>query len=205
MKQGALYLLAAVLGYLLGCLNGAILTSRLLLHEDVRSHGSGNAGLTNFLRTYGGWLSVLVTAVDLLKAVAACALARLLTGTDCGAMLGGVAAVAGHMFPVFFRFQGGKGILSGAAVALAMDWRVFLIILAVFLVCVVATRYVSLGSVAAAAVYPFGFLWRFWGDWITVALAFLLAIAAIARHHANIARLLSGTERKLSLHKHGRR
>ena len=196
------YLSVAVAGYLLGCCNGAIIISRVFLHEDVRKHGSGNAGLTNFLRSYGGWLTYAVTAVDILKAVLACLFGWLLIGTDAGRMLGGLCAVVGHMFPVFFRFKGGKGILSGASVALCMDWRIFLIVIAVFLVFVLLTRYVSLGSVLAAAVYPFAFLWRFWGDWATVAMAFLIAAGAIVLHHANISRLLHGTERKLSFHKH---
>ncbi len=195
------FLIIAVVGYLLGCCNGAILTSKLFLKEDVRSHGSGNAGLTNFLRSYGGALTFVVTAVDVLKAVLACLLGKWLVGTSAAMMLGGMAAVAGHMFPAFFRFKGGKGILTGATVALCLDWRIFLIVIAVFAVAVLATRYVSLGSVLAAVCYPFCFLWRFWGDWGTVVMAFAIAIAAICLHHANISRLVHGTERKLSFHK----
>jgi len=194
------YLLIAVLAYLLGCCNGAIITSKVFLKEDVRSHGSGNAGLTNFQRSYGGWLTLVVIGVDVVKAVLACLLGRWLVGSDNAMMLGGMCVIIGHMFPAFFGFRGGKGILSGAAVAATMDWRILAIILAVFLIAVVATRYVSLGSVLAASVYPFGFLWRFWGDWATVAMAALVAAGAIFMHRANIVRLLQGTERKLSFH-----
>lgn len=194
------YLVIAVAAYLLGCCNGAILTSKLFLHEDVRTHGSGNAGLTNFQRSYGGGLTLVVTAIDILKAVLACLLGRWLVGTSSAMMLGGLCVIVGHMFPVFFGFRGGKGILSGAAVALTMDWRIFLIIIVVFVIAVALTRYVSLGSVLAAAVYPFGFLWCFWGDWATVVMAFLVSAGAIVMHRANIGRLLRGNERKLSFH-----
>ena len=195
------YLIILAAGYLLGSCNGALVMSKLVLKEDVRSHGSGNAGLTNFLRSYGGALTFAVSAVDILKAVAACGIGWLLTGAPGGAMLGGVAAVAGHMYPVFFQFKGGKGILTGAFVALCVDWRIFVAVIAVFVIVVALTRYVSLGSVLAAAVYPLLFLWLYWGDWLTVLCAFLIAGGAIARHHANISRLVHGTERKLSFHK----
>ena len=194
------YLLVAVLAYLLGCCNGAIITSKLFFKEDVRSHGSGNAGLTNFQRSYGGWLTLVVIGVDVVKAVLACLLGRWLVGSTTAMMLGGLCVIVGHMFPVFFGFRGGKGILSGAAVAATMDWRILLMILVVFLIAVVLTRYVSLGSCLAAAVFPFGFLWRFWGDWVTVAMAAVVAAGAIFMHRANIARLVQGTERKLSFH-----
>ena len=194
------YLIIAVLAYLLGCCNGAIITSKLFLKEDVRTHGSGNAGLTNFQRSYGGWLTLVVVAVDVLKAVLACLLGTWLVGTDSAMMLGGVCAMIGHMFPVFFGFRGGKGILTGAAVAVMVDWRVFLIILAVFVIAVALTRYVSLGSVLGAAVFSLGFLLLSWGDWATIVLAFLAGIGAIVMHRGNISRLIHGTERKLSFH-----
>ena len=194
------YLLVAALAYLLGCCNGAILTSKVFLKEDVRTHGSGNAGLTNFQRSYGGWLTLVVIAVDVIKAVLACLLGRWLIGSDSAMMLGGLCVIVGHMFPIFFGFRGGKGILSGAAVAAIMDWRIFLMILVVFAIAVALTRYVSLGSCLAAAVFPFGFLWRFWGDWATVIMAALVAAGAIVMHRANIVRLVQGTERKLSFH-----
>ena len=125
------WIVIAVVSYLLGCCNGAIITSKLFLREDVRTHGSGNAGLTNFQRSYGGKLTMVVTAIDVLKAVLACLLGRWLVGNSDAMMLGGLCAMIGHMFPVFFGFRGGKGILTGAAVAAVIDWRVFLIILAV--------------------------------------------------------------------------
>ena len=97
--------------------------------------------------------------------------------------------------------KGGKGILTGAFVALSVDWRIFVIVIAIFLIVVALTRHVSLGSVLAATAYPLLFLWLHWGDWLTVVCAFLIAVAAIARHHANISRLLHGTESTLSFHK----
>ncbi len=120
--------IAALAGYLLGGINGAIIISRLLAHEDVRKKGSGNAGLTNFQRNYGNKGSLLVILVDVAKTVVACLLGGALLGqfgmADTGRMLGGAACMVGHMFPLMFGFHGGKGVLCGAALAACMDWRV---------------------------------------------------------------------------------
>ena len=120
--------LSVVIGYLLGNLNGAVWVSHLL-KDDVRSHGSGNAGLTNFIRSYGAKYALLVVAVDALKAVFACLIASLLLKPygmlQEGAAIGGLSVMLGHVFPVFLGFHGGKGILSGLFVALMVDWRVF--------------------------------------------------------------------------------
>ncbi|MBR6424358.1 MAG: glycerol-3-phosphate 1-O-acyltransferase PlsY [Oscillospiraceae bacterium] len=194
-------LLVVVIGYLLGGCNGAILVSKLFLHEDVRSHGSGNAGLTNFFRSYGGKLTFLVILVDVAKAVLACLVGAWLLGTDAGKMLGGLSATLGHEFPVFYGFRGGKGILCGVSVAAAMDWRIALILIVFFGILVGATRYVSLGSVLSACIYPFLYLIFFWGDWWVFVLSAVLAISAIVMHRGNIQRLLQGTERKLSFRK----
>ena len=129
--------LTLVIGYLLGDLNGAVLVSHMF-KDDVRTHGSGNAGLTNFIRSYGATHALLVVAVDALKAVAACLIGGLLLkpyGMYAeGTALGGLAVLLGHIFPVFLGFRGGKGILSGLFVALVVDWRIAVLILAVFAV-----------------------------------------------------------------------
>ena len=149
-----LYLaIAAVVAYLLGNLNGAVVVSHML-HDDVRSHGSGNAGLTNFIRTYGASRASLVILIDAGKGVLACVLGGLILknhlGFTAGAAIGGTCVMLGHMFPVFFKFRGGKGILTGLFIAVVVDWRVAVLILAIFAVIYFTTRYVSLSSVFAS-------------------------------------------------------
>lgn len=192
-----------LIGYLLGCLNGAILISRIFKHEDVREKGSGNAGLTNFLRNYGGGITVLVVVIDMGKVFLAGWLAALLCPEqkELAKMLAGVMAMTGHMFPVFFGFRGGKGILSGGAVALMMDWRIFAIGIGIFLLVVVLTHYVSLGSVLAATAFGILFAVFFPGQPPVYCLGVVIALLAIYMHRGNISRLLRGEERKTYLHK----
>ena len=199
--------LVAVVGYLLGNCNGAILISKLILREDVRKHGSGNAGLTNFFRSYGGGLTLVVLAIDVIKAVAAALiggwiLGHFLDAPELGKMIGGGFAVIGHMFPVFFQFHGGKGILSSAALAGVMDWRILLVLLAVFLVAVILTRYVSLGSCLGAIAFTPAFAWCYPGRTDLIVIAVILSVLALVMHRKNIQRLLNGTESKLSFHHH---
>lgn len=199
--------LVAVVGYLLGNLNGAILISKYILREDVRTHGSGNAGLTNFFRSYGGGLTLVVLAIDVIKAVAAALiggwiLGHFLDAPELGKMVGGSFAVIGHMFPVFFQFHGGKGILSSAALAGVMDWRILLVLLAVFLVAVILTRYVSLGSCLGAIAFTPAFAWCYPGRTDLIVIAVILSVLALVMHRKNIQRLLNGTESKLSFHHH---
>ncbi len=200
-----LWILVIVLGYALGNLNGALLVSKLFIHDDVRTHGSGNAGLTNFFRTYGGFLSLLVIVIDVGKTVLACLIAQwLLGGYGWGLeakMAAGVAAILGHSYPAASQFKGGKGILSGAAMAASIDWRVFVIIFAIFVVTVALTRYVSLGSVLSGLAFGVCFCCFHWGNWVVCALAVFAALFVTVRHRANIGRLLHHTESKLSFHK----
>ncbi len=192
-----------VMGYLLGSLNGALVVSKIGMHEDVREKGSGNAGLTNFHRSYGGWGTLLVIVIDLGKMVGACLLAKLILPEhpDFAKMLAGFFVQLGHIFPLYFRFRGGKGILCSAALAAVMDWRIFAIIMAVFLILFFATRYVSLGSILAAVAFAVCFCVFFpehpwiWG------MATVMAAMAIFMHRGNIQRLLKGEERKTHFHK----
>ena len=193
--------IVAVIAYCLGGVNGAILVSKAFHHEDVRTHGSGNAGLTNFFRTYGGPLTLLVVVVDMGKTILACFVGKWLLGTDAGMMLGGLCATLGHEFPVFYGFRGGKGILCGVSVAFALDWRIALCLIVFFAAIVALSRYVSLGSVLSAILYPFLYLGFCWKDWWTVILSVILAASAIIMHRGNIRRLREGTERKLSFRK----
>ncbi len=199
-----------VLGYALGNVNGAILISGLFHHEDVRRKGSGNAGLTNFYRNYGGADTFLVLVIDAGKAVLACFVGKWLFQafglTDVetlrlGSMVCGAATVFGHVFPMVYKFRGGKGILTCAALAAYMNIWAFLACIGLFLLVVLLTRYVSLGSVLACVLYPFMF-WLFIPQNIPVVLiSALTALLAIFMHRANIARLFAGTESKFSFHK----
>ena len=173
------------------------------MKDDVRTHGSGNAGLTNFFRTYGGFQSLLVIVIDVAKCVLACLIAGwLLPAWGLTAkMAAGAACILGHSYPVLEGFRGGKGIMSGLAMAMATDWRVGLIILAVFVILVAWTRYVSLGSVLAATAFGISYVLLHWGDWGVCIIGVATAAFVIYRHHQNIARLFKGTESKLSFHK----
>lgn len=199
--------LICVLGYLLGGINGAILLSKLVEKDDVRRHGSGNAGFTNFFRNYGKRTSLLVILIDAAKAAASCLLGGWLLGkyglrTE-GMLLGGLAATLGHDFPAFLSFRGGKGIVCGFAAALVTDWRVGLILLAVFALVYFLTHYVSLASVLCAL----GFFVSFWlfypGRPFVLILSGCLSALAIFLHRENIGRLVRGQERKTYFFKRG--
>lgn len=196
-------LIVVLVSYLLGNLNGSVCISTLKAKEDVRKHGSGNAGLTNFVRNYGTAGALLVVLIDGAKAALACLLGGLLLQPyglqKEGQMLGAVAVTLGHNFPATLGFRGGKGILCGAVVALCIDWRIFVVLLAVFAVAVVLTRFVSLGSVLGAAGFAVGFAVLYWRQPWVAAGGIFLGVLAIFMHRQNIVRLLNGTESKLVL------
>ena len=198
-------LLTAVAAYLLGCFNGAVIISKYILRDDIRNHGSGNAGLTNFYRTFGGPLTLAVILCDVLKAVIAVWLGTWLVGEGTGWLViskywAGVFCLLGHMFPCMFHFKGGKGILSGGTIAIMIDWRVALVVWGGFLILAVLTKYVSLGSLWAGVSFPFA-SWFVYHDWIILILAIACGGLVTWGHRANIKRLLNGTENKFSLHK----
>ena len=205
-ESGWLYfLLAAVCAYFLGCFNGAVIVSKYILRDDVRTHGSGNAGLTNFYRTFGGPLTAVVILTDVLKAVLAVLLGAALAGVAgqdpvLGKYWAGVFCLLGHMFPCMFHFKGGKGILSGGTVALMIDWRVALVVWGGFLILSILTRYVSLGSLWAGASFPF-ITWYCFPQPFIVVLGFLCGGLVVWQHRANIQRLLQGTENKFTFHR----
>ena len=196
---------AIVIGYLLGNLNGAVCVSKLVAHEDVRDHGSGNAGLTNFIRNYGAGKSLLVIGIDAGKAVIACLAGGLLLKPygmfQDGAALGGAAVLLGHSLPVFLGFRGGKGILSGLFVAIMVDWRIALLILAVFAAAYLTTQYVSLGSVLAAITFGIGFLVFHSDKTVVLICGLFMCVLVTFMHRQNIVRLLKGQERKTNLFK----
>ena len=198
-----LIVLTLAAGYLLGNINGAVVVSQIVAKEDVRSKGSGNAGLTNFVRNYGAATSVFVILIDVGKAVLACLIGGWLLNTwgywDEGVALGALAVILGHDFPAMLDFKGGKGILSGVTVALMMDWRIGLFVFGIFLVAYLLTGYVSLGSVLSAGSFGFIYCIFHWGSWFPIIVGFALSGLIVWMHRANIQRLLKGEERKTNL------
>ena len=191
-----------LVSYLLGNLNGAVCVSALQ-HDDVRSHGSGNAGLTNFIRNYGRRQALYVVLIDAGKAVLACLVTGLLLKPHGyypeGLALGGLAVMLGHNFPALLGFRGGKGILSGLFIALTIDWRIAVLLLIVFFGIYFATRYVSLGSVLASIAFSVGFIVFHHDNLVVMLSGAVMGLLAVFMHRANIVRLLKGQERKTHL------
>lgn len=201
--------LTALAGYLLGNLNGAVIISSRLFQEDVRTKGSGNAGATNFIRNYGTGKAIFVLLIDVGKTVLGCYFGALMLRWmgfgelwTTGKMLGGVAVILGHMFPVFLHFRGGKGVLCGATLTLVMNPLMFLVFFAIFLVLFVTTHYVSLCSIVSACCYPLLYGLFFPGQWEIFAMALGIGALCVIMHHANIKRLLQKTESKTYLKEH---
>ena len=184
-----------ILGYLIGSLNFAIIYSKLK-KDDIRNHGSGNAGATNVLRTYGKLPAAIVFLLDISKGVIAILLVRSVFDgmiLDCSAALG---AVLGHNFPVYYKFAGGKGVSTSLAVLLTLHYPTALVAMATFLVVVLISKYVSLSSIlASVAAMIFAFV-IFRIDVFSV-FCLIIGVLCIIRHRANIKRLISGTENKL--------
>ena len=197
--------LTLLVSYLLGCFNGSVMTSHFIIRDDVRQHGSGNAGLTNFYRTYGARYALCVIICDMGKTVLACLIGGYLMhwvvgDWTLGLLIAGIGCELGHMFPVFFGLRGGKGILSGGVLVLMLDWRVALIAWGLFAVLWLTTRYVSLGSVAATASMPVSVFLLMGHNWLYTVLSAAVAALVIWCHRGNIRRLLTGTEKKFQWH-----
>lgn len=215
-------LIITVIAYLLGSVNSAIIVGKL--HKiDIREHGSGNAGLTNTLRVLGKKSAVCVLLGDILKAVIAILIARIFAPNkniagiddvviavtplvDITVQLAGLAVVLGHIFPVYYKFKGGKGVLTSITVMFMINWQISLICLLLFILVVAITRFVSLGSVLAAFAFP---ILVFFSDKIPflvecrnmLAFSLILALIVIIKHRTNIVRLIHGNENKLSFKK----
>ncbi len=197
--------IAVIIGYLLGSLNTSIIVGKLY-GTDIRKHGSGNAGTTNTLRTLGKAAAAMVLAGDILKGVIAYIIGNIVVNTipetitlniaGIGGMAGGIAAIAGHNWPVYFGFKGGKGVLTSISVVMMMDWKLGLILLGIFAVIVAVTRYVSLGSIVASVAFPVSAVIK-GNSTVFIIFSAILAVLAISRHSGNIKRLLNGTEAKL--------
>lgn len=206
-------LIVAVIAYFCGCFNGAVIVSKYILHDDVRTHGSGNAGLTNFHRTFGGPLTLMVILCDVLKAIIAVWVGIMIARnwqegfwrqeavvTVFAKYWAALFCLLGHMFPCMFQFKGGKGILSGGVVAIMIDWRIAVVVWGGFLILTALTRYVSLGSLWAGASFPL-ISWYCYPQTPIIVLAFCLGGLIVWKHRANIQRLLAGNENKLSFHR----
>lgn len=212
MADKICFLIVIIVSYLIGSMNASVVISKLL-GDDIRNHGSGNAGATNMLRTYGKKMAALALIIDMLKGVIAASLALLVKFllnkngidtnlTDGFKYVAALCAVLGHNYPVFFSFKGGKGIATSGAVMFVLDWRAGLVVLIGALLVMAITKIVSLGSLVGAVLYvlaPLFFMYfvdkdiNLWFVFVTV----IMAALAIIRHRANIVRIIKGTESKI--------
>lgn len=193
------FVIIAVASYLLGSLNFAVMVSQAFLKKDLRTMGSGNAGTTNALRVMGPRLASLVFIGDIIKGIAA-ALIGSWMGKD-GELIAAFFVILGHVYPLYFGFRGGKGILTTAAVLLIFDWRILLVALFVFVVIVSLSRIVSLASITSAALVPVMMYIFHPTPWWYTLVAVVLCGGEIFLHRKNIARLIAGTEGRSSFKK----
>lgn len=190
------FVIIAVCAYLLGSLSFAIIVSKVTMGKDIRNYGSGNAGLTNAYRTMGAGKTLFVLIGDIAKGAAAVSIGMLLAG-PVGKLVAGIFVILGHMFPLYFGFRGGKGVLVGAVMLLLFDWRMFLIAFVLFFLAVAITRWISLGSILGAVSFPITMA-IFYRDPVLIAMAFGMAVAVIFMHRSNIMRMLRGQENRFS-------
>lgn len=203
------YLLIAAVAYLLGSIPFGLILVRLVRGEDVRLSGSGNIGATNVARTGGAKLGVTTLILDALKGYAAVTFAMAVSHRDAAidaglaAALAALCAILGHVFPVWLKFRGGKGVATAVGAFLGLAPRAVLVVLAIFLIIVAIFRYVSLGSMVASAVFPVlaYFLYRGTSTVADLLVMFAASLLIILKHKANIRRLLNGTENRLQFHK----
>jgi len=217
-------LISIIAGYLLGSVNTAIVISKIFYKDDIRKYGSGNAGMTNMLRTFGGKAALGVLFGDILKTALAIFIGGVLFGfgyvggfsmgyssqhmmfMGVGTYTAGLAAVLGHIFPVYYGFRGGKGVLVSATMALILSPILFAIMFAIFVLIVASSKYVSLGSVTSAILYPilvhgfFGMIGMTTPPTILL-IAIMIAVIITFAHKENLKRIGNRTERKLSFKK----
>ena len=193
-----------IAAYLLGSINFAIIISGKKYKQDIRDHGSKNAGMTNMMRTYGKKAAGLTLLGDALKAVAACLVGYVLIGGE-GAYIAGLFCILGHIFPIFYRFKGGKGVVTTAVAILMCNPIVFVVLFLLFVIIVLFTRYISLGSVVCVMLYPLlldSISRLFLGHPVHyVVYAMITAVVVVVKHWGNIKRLAAGKESKFSFKK----
>lgn len=197
---GVALLLCAALGYFIGSINFALLISKLFYKDDVRRHGSGNAGATNMLRTYGRAAGIATFVLDGVKGAFSVLAAMLVMG-EGGAWLAGLFCILGHVFPVYYKFRGGKGVVVAAVTILALEPISFIVLVVLFVMIVASSKYISLGSVICAFFFPL--LHNAFGThgFLSTVISVLIAAIVIVMHRANIKRLLNRTESKVSFKK----
>lgn len=197
MPNELLLAVSCTIGYLLGSLSGGIITARLANGPDLHTVGSKSTGASNVQRTMGWKYGIITFFFDAVKGLLACFLAELITGSHMASLLAGLCCVIGHNWPVFFRFQGGKGVATTGAVMLFCFPVPALICIALTIAVIVFFRYISVGSMLLVIAF-FCFSLSFGaGNACIIIWAAILMIMCIARHHANIGRLIRGTENRL--------
>jgi acyl phosphate:glycerol-3-phosphate acyltransferase len=204
----SIYLAIAAIAYLLGSIPFGLILIRVVRGEDVRLTGSGNIGATNVARSGGAALGVTTLVLDALKGYLSVAIAAVVSrrnGMDfeLAAAIAALCAILGHVFPVWLKFRGGKGVATAVGAFLGLAPRAVLVVFAIFLIIVLVFRYVSLGSVVASAVFPVLAFFLYRGRSSPAGLAVMLgaSLLIILKHKANIRRLLNGTENRLQFHK----
>ena len=195
---GICVLISIVAGYLLGSINLSIILSSKYYKDDIRRHGSGNAGMTNVMRTYGKKMAVITFAGDFLKAVIASLIGRLLLGYY-GAMIAGFFCFVGHIFPCYYRFKGGKGVVTACAMIVMTDPRVALCLLLLFVIIVALTKYISAGSVICMLIYPV-LLHNFHSGYMgfPTLIAFAMGLLCAFAHRENLKRIFKGEENRFT-------
>lgn len=195
---GICILAIIIAGYLLGSINLSIILSSKYYKDDIRRHGSGNAGMTNVMRTYGKKMAIITFAGDFLKAVVASLVGRLVLGYH-GAMIAGFFCFLGHIFPCYYRFKGGKGVVTATAMILMTNPVVCLILFILFVVIVAITKYISAGSVICLLVYPV-LLHNIYNGFmgLPVLIAFVMGLLCAFAHRENLKRIFKGEERRFT-------
>jgi len=205
-------IIMAIIAYCIGSINFSVIISKKMAGFDVREKGSGNAGTTNVLRTVGKKASIMTLICDILKGVIAVLVAYIVglilkDGVDKVLLIeiAGIAVILGHTFPIFFGFKGGKGIATALGVLMITNWNIGLICLVFALVLMILTRIVSLGSIAAAVLFPVLIIFMphtaYLVDGNYIIYSILLAVLVVFNHRANVKRLLEGKENKLDFKK----
>lgn len=211
----ATYIIVAVIAYLIGSINFSIILSKKMAGFDIREKGSGNAGTTNMLRSVGKKAAVITLICDILKGVVSILIAvlagKIIKNLDNALLvqLAGIFVIIGHTFPVFFKFKGGKGIATALGVLLMTNWQIGLICLVFALVLMALTKMVSVGSIAAAILFPIlvAFIDQNYivptsnSNWSYLVFSIIVALLVIFNHRANVQRILNGTENRLSFKK----
>ncbi len=194
---GVALLFCAAAAYLLGSLNFAVILSKVFFKDDIRKYGSGNAGATNMVRTYGKKWGIITFICDGLKAAVAVVGAMLLMG-EGGAYIAALFAILGHIFPVYYKFKGGKGVVVAAISILCLNPIVFGVLVILFVALVAMSKYISLGSIICAFFYPM-ILSAFSSGrgFVSTVISILIAVIVIVMHRSNIKRLRDRTENKI--------